>query len=404
MISSEAAVSTNVKGTNNSAFSRGFPLITIVSLMVVTSVTERTGLFQFIAHAMARAAKGDGKRLFFYLFLAGTLSGALFTNDAAVLIFTPLVFQLIEDIQGREWTGANKIPYYFSVLYVANVAGVFVISNPINIIVAQFFDIAFVEYATWMFVPATVSIVASYLGIRWAFRAELPKSFVPPAKIPLKRQDVLAMTVCGILLLLTLVAFFSQAMTGVPTWLVALSSAVVLLAFHLIRNKGGWWTVARGVGWEELLFVMGIFIVADSVRATGLTEDLANLLQQVSNGQSPTLNYVVALVAAVVSAFMNNHPTADLMAMTIQQMEVPEYDSKILGFSALIGGDLGPKMIPVGSLAALIWFRILRERGVNISYWRYIKLGVPVSLIAIVLAILTLNLEVSLFQYFRGFT
>jgi arsenical pump membrane protein len=75
-----------------------FPILTIVSLMVITLVAEQAGIFQAIAVKISRAAGGSGPRLFAYLFFAGTLTGTVFTNDAAVLIFTPLVFGLIEHL------------------------------------------------------------------------------------------------------------------------------------------------------------------------------------------------------------------------------------------------------------------------------------------------------------------
>jgi arsenical pump membrane protein len=82
-------------------------------------------------------------------------------------------------------------------------------------------------------------------------------------------------------------------------------------------------------------------------------------------------------------------------------MSLADISTRLLAFSALIGGDLGPKMLPIGSLAALMWFRILRNKGVEISYWQYIKLGVPVTLAAILLSILTLNLEYFIYLLFK---
>jgi arsenical pump membrane protein len=88
-----------------------FPVVTIVSLMIITLIADRAGLFEVVARTIAHLGKGDGRKLFAYLFFAGTLTGTVFTNDAAVLIFTPLVVELIDDVQGRSWAVENKVPY-----------------------------------------------------------------------------------------------------------------------------------------------------------------------------------------------------------------------------------------------------------------------------------------------------
>ena len=101
--------------------------------------------------------------------------------------------------------------------------------------------------------------------------------------------------------------------------------------------------------------------------------------------------------AAGLSALMNNHPIAYTMSLAIQDMGLSPDASKIHVFAALIGGDLGPKMLPIGSIAALLWFRILQDRGIRVSYREYIKLGVPVTLFALLAALAVLRLEVALF-------
>jgi arsenical pump membrane protein len=88
------------------------------------------------------------------------------------------------------------------------------------------------------------------------------------------------------------------------------------------------------------------------------------------------------------------------MAWVIQDLHLPRIEEQILVFAALIGGDLGPKMLPIGSLAALLWFRILRNKGVYVPYSLYIKVGVPVTLAAIVLSIMMLNVELWIYRLF----
>ena len=141
------------------------PVLTIVSLMIITIVASRAGFFQILAWRLATSAGGNSRSLLARLFFAGTITGTLFTNDAAVLIFTPMVYQLVEEIQEPTWTDANRVPFYFAVLYVANLVGALVISNPINIIVADWFGIGFVEYAFWMVVPSVVSMIVTYYGL-----------------------------------------------------------------------------------------------------------------------------------------------------------------------------------------------------------------------------------------------
>jgi arsenical pump membrane protein len=376
------------------------PVATIISLMIITLVAEEVGLFQRLAQYIAHAAQGRPRVLFNYIFLTGSITGAIFTNDAAVLIFTPLVFNLIEEIQTESWTIRQKIPFYFAVLYVANVAGILVISNPINIVAAKLFDISFTEYLVWMVAPALASIGISYLGLRICFRKQLPAEFRQPTVTRVDRAQRRVMLLCGIVLGITLLLLTCEELTGLPTWLVTCCAALLMVAIHGVLCGSRPVLFVRRVGWDVIAFVVGIYIVAVGVRNAGLAQQLGTWMAQTSGGDFVGLTHVTAITAGTLSAVMNNHPTVDTMSFAIQDLDLPALQTKLLVFAALIGGDLGPKMLPTGSLAALMWFRMLQTRGVDISYWLYVLIGIPVSLCAIFAAVLVLNFEAYLYQHF----
>ena len=373
------------------------PITTIVSLMVITIVADRAGLFAALADLLARRARGRGRVLFSSLFLTGTLLGTVFTNDAAVLILTPLVFHLVERISAGNWRIENKLPFYFAVLYVANLVGGLVIANPINIVVASLFGIGFVEYAKWMLLPAAVSIGVSFAGLWLFFGPAIPGSYErsAPARLPGSSR---LRWICAGILTLTLAGFFAGPAIGVPTWAISAGAAALLCAVHVGASREGLKPVFKGVGWDVLIFLCGMFIVGLGLRQAGLTREIGDLIQRVSGGDYARLRLSTGLVAGTASAIINNHPTADMMAWVIQGLPFPGGEKRLLAFAALVGGDLGPKMLPIGSLAALMWFRILRDKGVGIPYSLYVRVGVPVTLAAILLSLLALNLEALVFR------
>ena len=378
------------------------PVVTIVSLMALTLVAEQTGLFRVLAAQIAQRAAGDGRKLFTYIFIIGTATGTVFTNDAAVLIFTPLVWRLIEDVREDDWTEANNIPFYFAVLYVANLVGALLISNPINIVVANLFSISFAEYARWMVLPAIASMLVTYAGLRFFFRRELPKSYaldrVTRGETPSPAQ-ARSQRVMGAILGLTLIAFFASNWIGLPFWkIAALAACIALIAtapLRVVCPKA----VMRGIGWDVILFMSGMFVIAVGLRNAGLTTLLQNGLRTIGGASLNGLSLVAALLSGTMSSVINNHPTADIMGLTIRDMSFAAGPrvNKFLALSALIGGDLGPKMLPIGSLAAMMWFRLLSDKGVRIRYRQYIGMGIPLTFAAIVCSVLVLLAEVKFF-------
>jgi arsenical pump membrane protein len=378
------------------------PVVTLVSLMAVTVIADRAGFFRELGHKLAHAARGDGRRLFAYLFFAGTFTGAIFTNDAAVLIFTPLVLDLTAQIRDASWQPLSRRAYFFAVLYVANLVGLLLISNPINLVVADIFDIGFAEYATWMFLPALVSIGVTFAGLRIYFRKSLPRTFRPPPPLVESKVPPIFRRTCAVVLALTLAGFFGERLTGIRTAHVALVGALALAVAYRTMASGSLEEVARGIGWDAVVFVTGIFVVATAVRNAGAMDPIATLIMTTAEttGSEAAATFATAGIAATGSAVMNNHPVAQMMALMIDDLPLTGTERLMKVLAALIGGDLGPKMLPMGSLAALLWLRILRDRGIEISYRRYVLLGVPITFAAMLSATATLVLEQWLYHQF----
>lgn len=274
----------------------------------------------------------------------------------------------------------------------------FVISNPINIVAAQLFDISFAEYVAWMFIPAVFSIVVSYLGLRIYFRRHLPTDLRPLEKVTVPPQQKTMMRLCAVVLAVTLLLLTCESIIGLPTWAVTSIAALVLVVAHQILCGGKASVFVWRVGWDVIFFIVGIYIVAVGVRNVGLAERLGTWLSESAGDEMFGFTTLTAMTAGLLSAIMNNHPTVDTMSFAIRDLQLPVLETKLVVFAAVIGGDLGPKMLPTGSLAALMWFRILRNRGVEIPYGLYVKIGIPVTLSAILIATLVLNLEYMIYQ------
>src|SRR5262249_27667237 len=156
--------------------------------------------------------------------------------------------------------------------------------------VSSIFHIPFLEYARWMILPAMASIAVSFLGLRHYFRRSIPNTFVPITRV--KEHNVKFMWICAVVLLLTLIGFFTEGITHIPTWLAALSGAILLLALYAFIMKGNSLEIIQGIGWDVIIFVVGIFIVALGLRNAGLTDHIAKFIINIAGEEVAKLSFV----------------------------------------------------------------------------------------------------------------
>lgn len=355
------------------------PLLALASIMVMTGVAARVGLFGQLARLVVPPGGAAAGRLFGLVFGLGLATAAVFNNDAAILVLTPVVVALVRELYPDH--PEVLLPFAFAVFLAAGVAP-FVTSNPMNTVVAGAAGIDFNTYAVRMVPVALVAAGITYAVLRWLFAAELagaPVVTPPPATGWTSAQR----RALG-LVLLVLVGYPVSALAGLPVFVVAGTGAGLALALAWWHGAGRPPAVLRAaVAWEIIVFLLGMFVLAKGLQNAGVVERLSDLYR----AGGPNL---VGVVSAGGSALINNHSMALTNLLAIRELPGADEDAYL---AALVGGDLGPRLLPVGSLAGLLWLNLLGRLGVVVPLRRFVAVGAAVTIpsLAASLAILALS-------------
>lgn len=353
-------------------------LATVASIMVLTAAARRLGVLDRLAALALTRQATSPERQFALVFLLSAVTSAVLNNDAAVLLLTPLVVLHVRDL----YEDPRMQPTFaFAVFMAAGVAPL-VVSNPMNFIVAQFVGIGFNTYAARMLPISVAGWIVAYLVLYWICRSELRQgasSLNDRVQQPVRwqRPQLRALAV----LLVVLVAYPVASLFDQPIWLVAVSGAALALWVCWRHAAGAPLDVLRKeVSWDTLGFLLGVLVLALGLRNVGFVDHLADLYEG-------TGVWVVGSVAAVGSAIINNHPMALINLLAIGETHSATQKAYL---AALIGGDLGPRLLPIGSLAGLLWYASLRMLGVSVPVVRFVKVGALVTVPSLAVSLMIL--------------
>ncbi|GEL48155.1 arsenical pump membrane protein [Cellulomonas hominis] len=409
--------------------------LTFVAVIIICSILDEAGFFEWAALHVARWGRGNGSKLFNLIVVLGAAIAAVFANDGAALTLTPIVFQMIVALK---FSPKAAFALVMATGFIADTTSLpFIVSNLVNIVIADYFGIGFARYALVMAPVALVSLVASLVVLRLFFRRSIPGPYdVAALGAPADAvRDRLTFRAGVVVLAVLLVGYFVADPLGIPVAAVAAvcalaislvaarqprsvfrriapASDAVLVGQHATSSKrsgagdaagvrgggsGGTggslidvWSVVKSAPWQIVLFSLGMYLVVYGLRNQGLTDQLGQVLAGIAeHGNVATATGTGFLVAAM-SSVMNNMPTALISALGIDAAGAGGLTEQMMAYASIIGADLGPKITPIGSLATLLWLSVLDRKGMHIGWGTYFRVGIVLTVPVLAITLLAL--------------
>ncbi len=359
--------------------------LAFIGIIILSMVLDEIGFFEWCAIKMAKLSKGNGHLIFVYALLLGSFVSALFANDGAALILTPI---LLAKMRILKLNAKTILAFLLAGGFISDSASLpFVFSNLTNIVTANYFDIGFLEYLSNMIIPYLVSTIVSIIVLWVILRGDIPKEVdVSLLKNPdevLKSKTLFKFS--WIFLALLLVGYFIGDGFDLPVSAFALGGGLLFLIIASISKHANAKEIIKTAPWQVVWFSIGLYIVVYGLKNEGLTDYLTLILNNLVQKGDAIAILGTGFLSAILSAIMNNMPT--IMVMDIAMKDIP---NEALAYANIIGCNLGPKMTPFGSLATLLWLHVLSQKGVKIGFWEYSKFGLIVTPPVLFIILLTL--------------
>ena len=368
----------------------------LVGMMVIVSVLIESGFFSILSNWALKLTKGDPlKILLVFTFLTAFLS-AFLDNVTTVLFMVPILLQMLVKLR------INPIPYVIATVLASNIGGTAtLIGDPPNIIIGSLGHFTFndflVNIAPIVIITHIFGTITFVLYMKW--RGYLERKITDQEEldriinsqraeydIPLMRKGLI---VFGITLLL----FFFHHLIGLEPGTVALTMAAVLLLWTKLNPE----KVFERVEWGTLMFFVGLFMVIGTLEVTGVFEDLAHFVAGIVKDALSGI-WIIGGLSAIISGIVDNIPFT--MAMSYVLLDLAQsvhFNVEPLWWALALGACLGGNLTIIGASANVVAAGLVEREGYKISFFDFLKMGTPVAVVTVVVALFLLWLKYLIF-------
>ncbi|WP_160723387.1 arsenic transporter [Bacillus sp. USDA818B3_A] len=362
--------------------------ITIIATIVMAIVLESIGFFSWTAALMLKLSKGSGYRLYWNTLLLCFLMTLFFNNDGSILITTPILILILNNLKLKN---SQKIPYLLSGALIATASSAPIgVSNIVNLIALKIIGMDLYLQTEMMFVPSVLGLLfLSYL-LFLVFKNQIPPvirfhSYTIPLHKnrpyhPLQLNDENAfekqkklMIKMLVFVFLVRISLFVASFFGISVSLVAVCGSMLLLIWRWIYLKVNPKDVLKKIPWHILIFAFSMYVIIFGLHNIGLTAYLIENLKPFVNDSLFHASLTMGVITSLLSNLFNNHPALMVSTLALTDMGLNPFLMKTVYLANIIGSDIGSLILPIGTLATLIWMYILKKNKIKITWFQYIK-------------------------------
>ncbi|WP_400218580.1 ArsB/NhaD family transporter [Methanomethylophilus alvi] len=349
-------------------------ILQLAGMMMLTASLQYCGFFEIVVDFLMR--RFDGRRRFLGGVMAITAClSAVMLNDAVVLIFTPIVLRCCQRMR------ADPVPYMVGVFVSANIgSAATVVGNPQNALVASMAGIGFLDYSIRVIPLTVICMAVAMLMMRRMYGGRLDTDDASLSGETFHTREVDKYRLCAVLAVTVtaLVLFALSVPLGLRIYQIALAAGAVSLIIVLTDSMRAGGYVIRHVDWSILLFFTGLFVVIAGAVSSGLLDSMSELFGM-GDGNVPSIG-VLSGFSTVLANLVSNVPSVMLIGQLL-----PEGDM-VLWITLAVTSTFAGNLTLIGAAANIIVEDEGEKHGIHMDFFRYLRVGIPIAVITIVIA------------------
>ncbi|KYD20100.1 ArsB/NhaD family transporter [Parageobacillus sp. VR-IP] len=363
----------------------------LIGMMILVGITSKSGFFQYVAIKTAKLAKGRPLRILIMLSLLTAVLSAFLDNVTTVLLIVPVTFSITRMLN------VNPVPYLISEVLFSNIGGTAtLIGDPPNIMIGSANKhLDFNEFLVNLAPVVVIIMIVTVIILAFIYRQQLKSDeklihqlmnineidYIKDATLLKKSVSILSLTILG---------FILHSIIHVDAAVIAMTGAIILMLIGVKEHEIE--DVFMSVEWVTIFFFAGLFTLVGGLVDIGLIKSLAEKALEVTGGDISTAAYFILWISGIASATIDNIPFVATMIPLIKDMAVgmglsPDSPQiEVLWWALSLGACLGGNGSLIGASANVIVAGIASREGHGFSYMDFLKVGAPLTFIALLLS------------------